>query len=165
LLATCLDQAVRLRLTTYVEVSDLLEVLARKGKPGVTKLRRVLEARVGSNFVTDSLLETRLFEVLVEGGLPVPTTQFRPPWLRRVNGRVDLAYIEARIIVEGDSQRWHGAPEAFQIDRTRDNLAQISGWMILRFTGMTSRRPHLVVSTIERALAIRSLAGIPVAQH
>lgn len=166
LLASCLDQTVRMRLTTYEQTADCLERTARKGKPGVTKLRSVLKPRLGGNFVAESVLETRLFGVLHEGGLPTPTTQYRPKWLRKVNGRVDLAYEEHRIVVEGDSQRWHGTPEAFQIDRTRDNLAQIAGWIILRFTWEDIvKRPEHVVSLIEHALSMRSRAVIPAAQH
>lgn len=85
-----------------------------------------------------------------------PDTQYRPEWLRSINGRVDLAYVEEQVIVEGDSQRWHGSPEAFQSDRTWDNLAQLAGWIILRFTWEDlTTRPQYVVSTISRALSQR----------
>lgn len=166
LLASCLDQAVRMKLTTYESTADLLEAIARKGKPGVRKLRAVLKPRLGGVFVSESQLESRLFQVITEGGLPLPATQYRPKWLRKVNGRVDLAYRDERVVVEGDSQRWHGTPEAFQLDRTRDNLAQISGWIILRFTwDDITKRPAYVVATIERALSARRKSDIPDAQH
>lgn len=157
LLASCLDHAVRMKLTTYEETADALEKTARRGKPGVLKLRAVLKPRLGGNFVADSVLETRLHKVLRSGGLPVPNTQYRPKWLRRVNGRVDVAYVEHRVIVEGDSQRWHGTPEAFQTDRIRDNLAQLAGWIILRFTWEDIvERPSYVVDTVRKALASRT---------
>jgi hypothetical protein len=153
MLASCLDQAVRMKLTTYQKTAGALERLARRGKPGVTNLRSILKPRLGGNFVSDSTLETRLLSVLKDGGLPTPTTQYRPKWLRKVNGRVDLAYPEEQVIVEGDSQRWHGTPEAFQIDRMRDNLAQIAGWIILRFTWQDiTERQDYVVDTVTRAL-------------
>lgn len=166
LLASSLDQSVRLKLTDYETTSDALERLARRGKPGVTKLRSILRPRLGGNFVSESTLETRLFEVLDEGGLPLPTTQFQPKWLRKVNGRVDLAYPDHQVIVEGDSERWHGTPEAFQIDRTRDNLAQIAGWIILRFTWADiTKRPAYVVATVERALSARQSDTIRASEH
>ena len=166
ILASSLDQAVRMRLTTYEATADLLEATARKGKPGIRKLRAILKPRLGGAFVSDSILESRLFQVLIEGGLPVPATQYRPKWLRKVNGRVDLAYRQERVVVEGDSQRWHGTPEAFQLDRTRDNLAQISGWIILRFTwDDITKRPEYVVATVERALSARRKSDIPDVEH
>jgi very-short-patch-repair endonuclease len=145
LLASVTDQVVRMRLTTYRRIADRLESLARRGKPGVRKLRTVLEPRLGGAHTSDSELETRLFELLRTSGIPVPVTQFRPPWLRHMNGRVDIAFESNRLIVEGDSQRWHGSPEAFQGDRRRDNLAQLAGWRILRFTWEDiTQRPEYV---------------------
>jgi len=156
-LAEILDQAVRRNLVSYESVAEHLESLARRGKPGVTKLRRVLEPRLGGAFVTDSTLESRLLQVLTDGGLPRPDTQYRPPWLKRVNGRIDLAYVEAQVVIEGDSLKWHGTPESFQTDRHRDNLAQLAGWIILRFTwDDITKRPEYVVSTVREALKVRS---------
>lgn len=156
LLEVSLDQMVRMRLTTYERVADRLEAIARKGKPGVVKLRGALKPRLGGTFVSDSALETCLLRVIRDGALPRPDTQYRPEWLRSINGRVDLAYVEEQVIVEGDSQRWHGSPEAFQSDRTWDNLAQLAGWIILRFTWEDlTTRPQYVVSTISRALSQR----------
>lgn len=166
LLASCLDQTVRMKLTTYEATADFLEATARRGKPGVRKLRSVLKPRLGGSFVSESTLESRLFQVLIERGLPPPATQYRPKWLRKVNGRVDLAYRDEQVIVEGDSQRWHGTPEAFQLDRTRDNLAQISGWIILRYTWEDiTKRPEYVVATVERALSARRRSDLPDAEH
>ena len=85
-----------------------------------------------------------------------------------MNGRVDLAYTDQHLLVEGDSQRWHGTPEAFQADRRRDNLAQIAGWTILRFTweDITKRQEYLV-GTIRAALDLseRRNTRIRVAEH
>lgn len=156
-LAVVTDQAVRMKVTSYDIVSERLEDLARQGKPGVTKLRKLLEPRLGGQYASDSTLETRLLRLLEEGGLPPPEAQYRPPWLRQVNGRVDLAYTAQRVIVEGDSLKWHGTPEAFQLDRRRDNLAQLAGWVILRFTWEDiTERPSYVVATVRAALSAPS---------
>jgi len=165
-LAPTMDQSVRMGITTYAEVADLLDSLARKGKPGVKKLRNILAPRLASGHVSDSILESRLFDVIVDGGLPLPTTQFRPPWLRKVNGRVDLAYPEQEILIEGDSLRWHGTPESFQMDRTRDNLATLAGWISLRYTWEDiTRRPEKVVAEVTEALSVRRRAGYPALLH
>ena len=166
LVASLLDQTVRRRLTSYEFVSNRLESTARKGKPGVVKLRRVIEPRLGGARVSDSTLETLALEIIRDAGLPMPETQFRPTWLRKVNGRVDLAYVDHRVIVECDSQRWHGTAEAFQLDRQRDNLAQLAGWIVLRFTweDMTKRTPYFV-GTIRDALTKRCRDGISSLQH
>lgn len=156
ILARVADQSVRMHLTSYSSLAERLESTARRGKPGVVKLRRLLEFRADGFFVSDSHLETRLFGILDRAGLPLPQTQFRPPWLRHVDGRVDLAYPVERVLIEGDSRKWHGAPEAFQLDRQRDNLAQLAGWVVLRFTWEDiTKRPSYVVDTVRHALTKR----------
>lgn len=165
-LAAILDQAVRLGLTSYEEVDGLLEDLARRGKPGVRKLRMVLAPRLGGRHTSESTLESNLFDVIVNGGLPAPTTQFRPVWLRKVNGRVDLAYPEQEILIEGDSIGWHDNPEAFQLDRSRDNLAALAGWISLRYTWEdVTQRPAKIVAEVSAALSIRRRSGYPDPMH
>jgi very-short-patch-repair endonuclease len=140
---------------SFEDMSGTLDGLARKGKPGVTRLRRVLEPRLSSQGRSESDLESRLLEVIRLSGLPEPQAQHRPPWLKHVNGRVDLAYPDASLVIEGDSREWHGDEHTFQADRERDNLAQLAGWRILRFTWHhITRRPEYVVSSIRRALGV-----------
>ncbi len=165
-LAAIVDQAVRIEGTTYEEIEELLEDLARKGKPGVKKLRMVLAPRLRSRHVSESTLESNLFDVIVNGGLPAPTTQYRPTWLRKVNGRVDLAYPEQEILIEGDSIGWHDNPEAFQLDRTRDNLAALAGWISLRYTWEDiTQRPARIVAEVSAALSVRQRSGYPDPMH
>lgn len=153
-LADLLDQLVRRRRTTYEDTAEMLENLSRQGKPGVRLLRSVLKPRLGGAFVIDSTLETRLFELVLRAGLEAPDPQHRPKWLRHMNGRVDFAYPEFCLVIEGDSLRFHGSPDLFQADRERDNLAQLAGWTILRFTWHDiTKRPEYVVATIRKAIA------------
>lgn len=154
-LTDVVDQTVRMKLSSYESISIRLESLARRGKPGVVRLRSILGRRVDGQEKNESTLESRLIAILAGAGLPAPVVQFRPPWLRQVSGRVDLAYPEARLIVEGDSRRWHDSPEAFQLDRRRDNLAQLAGWRILRFTWVDiTRHPDYVARTIADCLTL-----------
>ena len=153
LLQKLVDDANRAGIATYQEVWDLHGQLARRGKPGIRKLRRILELRLDMNLVTDSTLEMRLVDLLTSTGIPLPQTQWTPPWLRHMNGRVDLVYRDAELIVEGDSFRWHNDPRSFQADRKRDNLAQLAGWTVLRFTWEDiTRRPSYVVTSVRTAL-------------
>lgn len=152
-LARVLDQAVRLELTTYAAVSQRLESLARRGKPGVVNLRKLLTERTSGPVATESVMEDLVVDLLRRFDLPEPRSQIRPPWLKHVNGRVDFSYEHERLVIEADSVLWHGSPEAFQADRQRDNAAQLAGWRILRFTweDITSR-PEYVADSVSRAL-------------
>ena len=154
-LGRVIDRFAAKRIVSFAEMSDTLDQLARKGKPGVVRLRRALEPRLGSAGVSESDLETLLLEVIRLASLPEPDLQFRPPWLKHVNGRVDVSYPENNLVIEGDSREWHGDEFTFQADRERDNLAQLAGWRILRFTWHDiTRRPDYVVTSIRRALGL-----------
>lgn len=153
ILSRILDNGLAAGIVDYPKLVDLFGRIGRRGKPGTARLRGLLEAR-GTGYVpADSELERRLLAVLLDAGLPQPELQFRAPWLQAVNGRVDLAYVAEKLVIEGDSRRWHLLSEAFETDRLRDNAAQLSGWRILRFTWREIiDHPERVASTVRRAL-------------
>lgn len=154
-LGRVVDSAVAERLTTYEALAELLALLGRRGKPGVRSMRTVLADRVDSAPPPATILEARVLEIIELGSLPKPTTQFHAPWLRAVDGRVDFAYEDHRLVIEADSRRWHMLADAFLEDRERDNLAQLAGWRVLRFTWWdVENRPEYVLSTIKKALSL-----------
>lgn len=140
--------------TIDIELLDaVFGTLGRRGKPGTAVMRRLLETRGDDYIAPESELERRLLLIIERAELPSPVRQFQAPWLRPLNGRVDLAYPERRIVIEGDSRRWHLLSEAFEMDRLRDNAAQLAGWRVLRFTWHEiTENPERVLSTIRRAL-------------
>jgi very-short-patch-repair endonuclease len=130
--------------------------LTRKGKKGMVALRNVLSQRVGDDSVSETELERMLLQLLTGAGLPAPVRQFHAPWLQPINGRVDLAYPNKRIVIEGDGRRWHALFDAFETDRRRDNAAQLAGWMVLRFSWrMIANEPTSVVDIVRGALESR----------
>ena len=139
-----------------VELNDLNSLrlsLSRQGKKGARNLRAVLESRVGDPAVPTTVLEARLLRLIKDAGLPIPTREFHAPWLKPINGRVDLAYVDHHLVIEADSRRWHLLFDAFEVDRRRDNAAQIAGWKVLRFTWrMIEEEPAQVLTTIKEAL-------------
>ena len=141
-----------------VDLARLVEVFAglgRRGKPGTARIRRLLEKRDASYVPPDTVLEQRLMALIVESGLPRPIPQFHPAWLAPTNGRVDLAYPDHKLIIEGDSRKWHLLMKSFETDRHRDNQAQLAGWRILRFTWQAiTERPEEVADTIRAGLGL-----------
>jgi very-short-patch-repair endonuclease len=96
-------------------------------------LRLILEERGPGYVPPASRLERLAFDCLVDGGLAVPVRQHPLP-SRAGPGRVDLAYPDARLIIEADSRRWHTRVADFEVDRRRDNEATALGWQVLRVT-------------------------------
>ncbi len=139
---------------TLDEVCDLVLKLARHGKPGMKCMHKVLEARAGGSFLGESQLEAMALRLFREWDLPEPVPQLALPWRSSVNGRVDFAYPEVRLIIELDGRAWHTTLEAFESDRMRDNHAQLAGWRVLRITyRMLKDNPQMVRDMIRRALA------------
>lgn len=139
---------------TLDEVGDLVLKLARHGKPGMKCLHKVLEVRAGGSFLGESQLEVMALRLFREWGLPEPVSQLSLPWRSSVNGRVDFAYPQVRLIIELDGRAWHSTLEAFESDRMRDNHAQLAGWRVLRITyRMLKGQPEMVRDMIRQALA------------
>lgn len=142
-------------LVEFDELVELTMALSRKGKIGMKRMRRVLE-RLSGEALSESDLERLLIGIIVDGGLPEPIKQFRAPWLKPLNGRIDLAYPDHQIVIEGDGRRWHGTFDAFEADRSRDNAAQIAGWIVIRVTWrMIKNEPSKVLQTVKAALESR----------
>ncbi|WP_261771402.1 endonuclease domain-containing protein [Rhodococcoides corynebacterioides] len=74
---------------------------------------------------------------------------------------VDVVWARERIAVEIDGPE-HRSRHRFSDDRSRDNLLQTRGWMVLRFTNDDVLTDHeSVVATIEQAVHRRRAKGTP----
>lgn len=154
-LGRLVDNSVAQGLVTNESLLDLLARLGRRGKPGTLRMRTVMADRGGAPDFDPTELERRLLDLIEVAGLPTPTQQFKAPWLAPTNGRVDMAYQERRLVLEADSRRWHTLADSFLIDRERDNLAQLAGWTVLRFTWWDiEQRPDYVIQMIRQGLAL-----------
>ncbi|WP_308115666.1 DUF559 domain-containing protein [Rhodococcus sp. BP-241] len=83
-----------------------------------------------------------------------PTTLSRPFTL-------DVSWVDERVAIEIDGHE-HRARAQFADDRSRDNLLQTHGWIVLRFTNEDVLADHESVMTmIEQALHRRRSKGTP----
>lgn len=148
------DRAIVRRQTTVDELRDLLLAIGRRGRPGTAAMREMLSRMTDSYVAPESELEQRLLELLSAAGLPRPELQMALPWRTVVDGRVDAAYRQHRLIIECDGRRWHTLADSFERDRRRDNLAQLAGWRVLRFTWTdVTSRPNETIRQIRSACA------------
>lgn len=132
-LGKVIDDVVAAKRSSVGRISSAFREVVRPGKPGVHKLARLLDGR-GDGFVpAQSDLEQALFASLAAGGLPAPRRQFRLPGRCAVDGLVDAAYPDVRLIVEVDGRRWHTSVADLKRDHERDTEAARAGWLTLRF--------------------------------
>lgn len=65
----------------------------------------------------------------------------------------DVMFDDEPLVLEVDSWEYHASPEAFEVDRRRQNNLVLSGYRVLRFTAtMINTEPAMVIGTIQRAL-------------
>lgn len=154
-LLEAIESARRLRLTSWAELVATLAKHARRGRPGIRRLRRVIAANIHREEVTDSNLELLFLALLREHGLPEPELHFR---LLDEGGHliaeIDLAYPRLRIAIELDGAV-HREREVFERDRPRQNGIVLAGWTVLRFTWRDLvARPEQIVVAVRAAIAL-----------
>jgi very-short-patch-repair endonuclease len=146
-------QAEQLRLTDRLWLGDLIERYPRK--PGIPTVRAVLEEAARGLGIVRSELEERFQALLLNAGLPMPSTNVRIEEME-----VDCAWPAHRLVVELDGRGIHDTADAFETDRARDRRLEAVGWRVIR---LTWRQLHETPDEIEADLrrlmrSARSLA-------
>lgn len=143
------DSALRERDVTVAELHAALVALpAGRGRDRVARVVQLVDPLSGS------VLETLCRLLLVDAGLPPEDTQLLLRRGRQRIGRVDFAYLSARLVVEVDGFAFHADRKGFREDRRRDNAIVRSGWAVLRFSWEdVVGSPAYVVACVRDALA------------
>lgn len=152
-LLSAIDSARRGSLTTWEGLSSTLVRHARRGRPGVARLRRVITANIEREEITDSAFESLVISLLREHDLPEPILHHR---VIAADGRfvaeVDLAYPTRKLAIELDGSV-HLQRDVWERDRPRQNQLELLGWTVLRFSWRTlTEQPDAIVREIRAAL-------------
>lgn len=132
-LRVLVDRARRRRLIHLDRLIARHLELVRRGRPGTARARRVLSALDPALAVAESDLETQLCLLIERAGLPAPVLQHRMVIAGR-HVRIDVAYPDRRLAIEGDGFEFHSDRDVFEDDRARQNALVLDGWRVLRFT-------------------------------
>lgn len=151
-LRLALDDAVAAKRTTDAEVGACLRSVARRGKPGVRLLTSLLDERGPGEAPPASVLERDFFALIARSPLPTPRRQHPLPRTDGVQGLVDAAWPEVKLIVEVDGRRWHQRIQDMKRDRDRDLHAAAEGWQVVR-----PMHEHIVGAPEE---TMRELVGV-----
>lgn len=156
-----IDDAIRRRMCTWDDLLHTLVVHSRQGRNGTGVLRAILEESYGSA-VPDSRFNRLVHRLLTAANVPTPVIEYE---VRNALGtllaRVDLAFPDLKIAIELDSRRYHLSAEAFEADRPRQNLLEVEGWIVLRYTWRTYvDHPWRIVADVQAAIAARAATGI-----
>jgi very-short-patch-repair endonuclease len=147
------DDAIRRTLFTAASGLAMLERLGPRRR-AVPLARSVLEARLTTSAVAQSVLETRFAQLLRRARLPEPVPQYAISDGHRTI-HVDFAYPDARLAIELDGDAYHWGERADRQDKSRDRLLARCQWRIQRFSaGDVEKRPTMVVSDVAGALGL-----------
>ena len=98
-------------------------------------MRDLMRERLDLKEPPNSPLETVIWELLFDSGLPLPVPQFE---IRDRQGafvaRVDFAYPQQRLVIEGHSKTWHWGTQAHSDDARRHNAIANEGFQIVYVT-------------------------------
>lgn len=153
-----LDEALRTGTTSIPRLRWRLQQLGR-GVGGSRVLKELLENRLPGG-LSESALETLMGQVLREmkrRGLPLPQRQFavRLEALRKT-ARLDFAFPEFKVGLEGDGRRWHGQAQ-WHDDLRRENAFRQAGWDVRRFSWTDATRNTTYI--LDQAEAALRLSG------
>lgn len=119
------------------------------GWPGVAAARAALDM---CDCLAESPMESRMRLVIVDGGLPLPTSQFKVFNGKRFVARLDFAYEAARLGIEYDGDH-HMERATFRFDMERLRELSLLGWRVLRFNADDVLRfPDRMTGEIRAAL-------------
>lgn len=123
-----LDSADRRELTKPADIRAMLIRVAKPGRRGVRKLRRLLDMRTPERRTPESEAETQLLRVLRTHGLPDPVLQYEIYDGDRFVARVDAAYVDRRIAIEYESYQEHVGKLPLIRDSARRNHLLAIDW-------------------------------------
>ena len=147
LVELAVECALRRRLTSVASLQAATDAAGRR-TPGRRVLRAVLTRRPPAAPPTESYLETRLLQVLRNGGITEPARQVELRDSRgRFVARVDL--LLDHIVLEADGFAHHRTPQDLTRDRARTNALHTLGYVVLGFTfDEVEHRPDQVLGTV-----------------
>lgn len=128
--------------------------LWRPGPCGGGALARVIRNPRRRRELPESWLETLVERLVTAGGLPAPTLQHEVV-LESGPRRMDLAFPEIRLGIEGHSRRFHFGPLREEADNLRDLQFAAAGWELIYVTWAMLEEPDYLMELIRSAYAHR----------
>jgi hypothetical protein len=125
------DQADSLEVLDLAAIND--QLARNPTRPGAKAVKAVLDEHFIGTTLTRNEHEELLLSITRGLGLPDPECNALivlpdggPPL------HPDFVWRDQRIIVEADSDKWHGSRQRQEIDRRRDQRLTAAGWRVIR---------------------------------
>jgi hypothetical protein len=150
-LGKVVDEFLRRKLLRLEELRERVDRTRPAPGRSVATLRKVLAARLPGYDPGESELEGRIARIIDAHGLPRATHQHRITYGPR-RCRIDLAWPDRRLYLEGNGFGWHVLATDLDGDARRQNELVLDGWVPIEITWrMTDDE---IANTIRRFLAL-----------
>jgi very-short-patch-repair endonuclease len=150
-LETLIESGLRRRLFSPGQLRWRAEALMGTGRTGSATLRALLASRELDR--SESAWEVRVAGILEHAGLGTPRRQYEVRGGARLVARVDLAYPDARVAIEYDSDSWHTGVRRRHRDAERRNRLRAAGWTVIEVTAAQVHDPPGLVGLVRAVLA------------
>jgi very-short-patch-repair endonuclease len=150
-LEVAIESALRRRLFSVGQLRWRADLLMGTGRRGSAELRALLDRHDLGH--ADSGWEVRTAQLLVAAGFAPPIRQHPIQVNGKEIARADLAYPDAHLILEYDSDQWHHGTTRRHRDARRRNRLRAHGWTVLEVTPATLRAPASFVADVTHVLA------------
>ena len=131
----------------------------RAGRPGMSRLASLIALEPA---IVRSPLELSMLPLWRAAGVERPRVNL-PIEVESRTLIVDFAWPELRMVVEGDSQRFHGDWASAERDRERDQLLALAGWRCHRFARRAIERGDAASAARLRDLTRARIAELALA--
>lgn len=146
------EDARRRRLTSIPALRAYLDRFARRGRPGVASMRRLLD-QLDPRHPSRSTLEVKARRLLVAHGITGFVREHPLDW-KGCTYRFDFAFPGARTILETNGRRWHDDATDFEHDHEKWSVPGRHGYrLVLATWEKVTRRPDALVSELLTTLA------------
>lgn len=157
----------RKRIASYRSIEEVFRRYAKRGKPGIAGVRKLLEQYSPDSRPTDNVRETVVLQLVRKLGFPVPEPQVvvRDASGRFV-GRADFGYRDEKIVLLYHSREWHQLEVDEEYDDNQRNDYQAAGWLvvIIRRTDVNTGGKRFAAS-LREAFAIRRREALGNVRH
>jgi very-short-patch-repair endonuclease len=127
-----LDHLWSRRLVSGPSVRAEVDHLLHRGRPGTVALRTLLDSRPADYVPPASGLESRFLQIVADHDLPAMRAQVDLGDDEQWCGRVDFLAVDAPLVVEVDSERYHGSLSSTEDDARREARLVAAGFTVAR---------------------------------
>jgi very-short-patch-repair endonuclease len=154
------EDARRRRLTSIPALRAYLDRYARRGRPGVAAMRRLLD-QIDPSHPANSTLEVKTRRLLVARNVAGFVREFPLEWNGRTY-RFDFVFPHAQTILETNGRRWHDDAADYEYDNEKWSVPGRHGYrLVLATWDKVTRQPDALIGELVTTMTAAQQEHVP----